>query len=41
MAVPKSRGALFSYRVPENALPGLADFLTSMLWMRQTTEGAQ
>ena len=36
------RGALFSYRVPEDALPGLAGFLASMLWMRQTTtEGAE
>ena len=42
MAVPKSRGALFSYRVPEDALPDLADFLASMLWMHQTTtEGAE
>ena len=42
MAVPKSRGALFSYRVPEDALPGLAGFLASMLWMHQTTtEGAE
>jgi len=42
MAVPRSRGALFSYRVPVDALPGLAGFLASMLWMRQsTTEGAE
>lgn len=42
MAVPRSRGALFSYRVHEDALPDLADFLASMLWMHQTTtEGAE
>lgn len=42
MAVPRSRGALFSYRVPEDALPDLAGFLASMLWMHQTTtEGAE
>jgi hypothetical protein len=40
MAVPRTAGALFSYRVPEAAMPGLADFLASMLWMGQiTTEG--
>jgi hypothetical protein len=42
MAVPRSKGALFSYRVPEDALPGLSGFLASMLWMHQTTtEGAE
>jgi hypothetical protein len=42
MTVPKSRGALFSYRVPADALPDLAGFLASMLWMnRTTTEGAE
>ena len=42
MAVPRSKGALFSYRVPEDALPDLAGFLASMLWMHQTTtEGAE
>lgn len=42
MAVPTSRGALFSYRIPENAMPGLSYFLTSTLWMRQaTTQGAE
>jgi len=42
MAVPKSRNALFSYRIPENALPDLAGFLASMLWMHQTTtEGTE
>lgn len=42
MAVPKSRGALFSYRVHEDALPDLTGFLASMLWMHQTTtEGAE
>jgi hypothetical protein len=42
MAVPKSRGALFSYRVPEDALPDVAGFLASMLWMHQTTtEGTE
>jgi hypothetical protein len=40
MAVPRAARALFSYRVPEAAMPGLADFLANMLWMRQiTTEG--
>jgi hypothetical protein len=38
--VPRTTGALFSYRVPEAVMPGLAGFLKSMLWMRQvTTEG--
>jgi hypothetical protein len=42
MAVPRSRNALFSYRIPENALPDLAGFLASMLWMHQTTtEGTE
>jgi hypothetical protein len=42
MAVPKSRGALFSYRIHEDALPDLTGFLASMLWMSQTTtEGAE
>jgi hypothetical protein len=39
-AVPRTSGALFSYRVPEDTVPGLADFLGRTLWMReQTTEG--
>jgi hypothetical protein len=37
MAVPRSPGALFSYRLPEVALPDLAGFLARMLWMRQST----
>ena len=39
-AVPKASGALFSYRVPEAAMPRLGDFLARMMWMRErTTEG--
>jgi hypothetical protein len=42
MAVPRSPGSLFSYRVPEAALPDLASFLARMLWMRQSTnKGAE
>ena len=37
MPVPRSTGALFSYRVPEDALPELTTFLTQMLWMRRET----
>lgn len=40
MPIPRTAGALRSYRVPEAAMSGLGDFLASMLWMRQvTTEG--
>ncbi|WP_395110610.1 hypothetical protein [Actinomadura sp. SCN-SB] len=42
MPIPRSTGALRSYRVPEAEMGGLADFLASMLWMRQVpTEGAK
>ncbi|MGW6504283.1 hypothetical protein [Nonomuraea angiospora] len=37
MSIPRISGALRSYRVPEVAMPDLADFLASMLWMRQVT----
>jgi hypothetical protein len=33
LAVQPSRGSLFSYRVPQGAMPALAEFLTDMLWM--------
>lgn len=39
MAVPRSAGALFSYRVAEAAMPDLARFLNDMLWMRQLDNG--
>jgi hypothetical protein len=39
MAVPRTAGALCSYRVPEGAMPGLASFLADMLWMRQRNDG--
>ncbi|GGU90070.1 hypothetical protein GCM10010182_00650 [Actinomadura cremea] len=40
MPVPRTAGALRSYRIPEAAIQSLAHFLTNMLWMRQiTTEG--
>jgi hypothetical protein len=40
IAIPRSTGALCSYRVPRNAMPGVQDFLARMLWMREPrTEG--
>jgi hypothetical protein len=39
MAVPRTAGALSSYRVPEGAIPGLTSFLEDMLWMRQRNDG--
>lgn len=38
-SLPRAAGALFSYRVPADALPGLRDFLTRMLWMREQDNG--
>lgn len=38
LAVEKSRGALFSYRLPTSALTGLASMLTETLWMTTTTD---
>lgn len=39
MAVPRTAGALYSYRVPEGAMHGVASFLGDMLWMRQRNDG--
>jgi hypothetical protein len=39
MAVPRTAGALCSYRVPEGAIPGLTSFLEEMLWMPQRNDG--
>ena len=39
LAVQRSGGSLFSYRVPHGALPALAEFLTDMLWMRAADDG--
>ncbi|MEH0843121.1 hypothetical protein V6U81_12110 [Micromonospora sp. CPCC 205711] len=33
LSVPRSRGSLFSYRVPTAAMPDLTAFLADMLWM--------
>jgi hypothetical protein len=42
MAIPRSLGALCSYRVAEGSIPGLARLLEDMLWMRQRgNEGAE
>lgn len=38
MPVPKSQGALFSYRVPEGAESGTKTFLSKSLWMQVTEE---
>jgi hypothetical protein len=39
MAVPRTGGALFSYRVAGAAIPDLAGFLKDMLWMRERDNG--
>ena len=39
IAIPRSAGALCSYRVPGDAMPGLHDFLARMLWMRERDNG--
>jgi hypothetical protein len=39
MAIPRSAGALCSYRVPEGSMPDLARLLEDMLWMRQHSNG--
>jgi hypothetical protein len=41
MAIPRSAGALCSYRVAEGAMPGLASLLEDMLWMRQRSNGGR
>jgi hypothetical protein len=35
--IPRTTGALYSYRVPEAAMSGLTDFLARTLWMRPIT----
>jgi hypothetical protein len=39
VAVPRSAGALCSYRVPDGAMTDLASFLNDMLWMGQFNDG--
>jgi hypothetical protein len=39
MAVPRTAGALFSYRVPHSAMPELARFLEDTMWMCQSSNG--
>lgn len=41
MTVPRTPGALYSYRVPEAAMADLAGFLKDMLWMRQLNDGGR
>lgn len=36
MALPESSGALFAFRLPNGAMPGLEQLLTDMLWMEST-----
>jgi hypothetical protein len=37
-SLDKSHGALFSYGVPDSALPGLSSMLTETLWMKIVTD---
>jgi hypothetical protein len=39
IAIPRSAGALCSYRVPKDAMSGLQDFLARMLWMGERDNG--
>jgi hypothetical protein len=39
LPVPRSQGALFSYRVPDAAMSDITAFLSKSLWMQVTEEG--